>query len=65
VGSLDQWLKDRQLMIELVKQHLNRVVVRMKHQADKGRTEHQFEVGDLVFLKLQPYIPSSLAPRAN
>jgi hypothetical protein len=52
VGSLDQWLKDRQLMIELVKQHLNRVVVRMKHQADKGRTEHQFEVRDLVFLKL-------------
>jgi hypothetical protein len=37
----------------------------MKFQADKGKTERQFEVGDLVFLKLQPYIQSSLAPRAN
>jgi hypothetical protein len=37
----------------------------MKSQADKGRTERQFEVGDQVFLKLQPYIQSSIAPRAN
>jgi hypothetical protein len=37
----------------------------MKRQADKGRTERQFEVGDQVFLKLQPYIQSSIAPRAN
>jgi hypothetical protein len=37
----------------------------MKSQADKGHTERQFEVGDQVFLKLQPYIQSSIAPRAN
>jgi hypothetical protein len=37
----------------------------MKSQADKGRTERQFEVGDQVFLKLQPYIQSSIAPHAN
>jgi hypothetical protein len=52
-------------MIEVIRQHLNRANVRMKNQADKGRTELSFEVGDLVFLKLQPYIQSSLAPRAN
>jgi hypothetical protein len=52
-------------MIEVIRQHLNRANVCMKNHADKGRTELSFEVGDLVFLKLQPYIQSSLAPRAN
>jgi hypothetical protein len=52
-------------MTALVKQRVNRAVVRMKHQADKGRTERLFEVEDLVFLRLQAYIQSSMAPRAN
>jgi hypothetical protein len=51
-SDLDQWLQERQVMIELVKQHLNRACVRMKLQADKGRSERQFQVGDLVFLRL-------------
>jgi hypothetical protein len=37
----------------------------MKRQADKGRSERQFQVGDQVYLKLQPYVQSSLAPRSN
>jgi len=37
----------------------------MKRQADKGRSERCFNVGDSVFLKLQPYVQTSLAPRAN
>jgi hypothetical protein len=37
----------------------------MKHQADKNRTERTFAVGDSVFLKLQPYVQSSVAPRAH
>jgi hypothetical protein len=37
----------------------------MKSQADKGRSLRQFEMGDMVFLKLQSYIQSSLAPHAN
>jgi hypothetical protein len=64
VSNLSEWLQNRQLITELVK-HLNREVLRMKHQADKGHSERQFSVGDLVFLKLQPYVQSSLASRAN
>ncbi|XP_062183813.1 uncharacterized protein LOC133887844 [Phragmites australis] len=37
----------------------------MKHQADKHRTERVFAVGDLVYLKLQPYIQSSVAHRPH
>jgi hypothetical protein len=65
VSSLDQWMQDRSLMNELIRQHLNRAMVRMERQADKSRLERSFEVGDLVFLKLQPYIQSSLAPHSN
>jgi hypothetical protein len=39
VSSLSEWLQDMQLITDLVKQHLNRAVLRMKHQADKGRSE--------------------------
>jgi hypothetical protein len=52
-------------MTDLIQQHLNRAAVIMKSQADKGRSQHHPEVGDMVFIKLQPYIQSSLAPRAN
>jgi hypothetical protein len=37
----------------------------MKHQADKNRTERTFEVGDKVYLKLQPHVQSSVAYRTN
>lgn len=37
----------------------------MKHQADKKRSDRVFHAGDVVFMKLQPYIQSSVAPRAH
>jgi hypothetical protein len=38
---------------------------RMKHHADKWRSEQVFSVGDVVFLKLQPYLLQSVAKRSN
>ena len=35
------------------------------HQAGKNRSEREFSVGELVYLKLQPYVQSSIAPRNN
>ena len=52
-------------MQELIQQHLLRAQEHMKHQADKGHSERVFSVGDKVFLKLQPYVQSSLLCRAN
>jgi hypothetical protein len=63
--ELEQWLQDRKVANALIKQHLHRTAARMKFLADKGRTERVFAVGDWVFLKLHPYVQSSLAPRAN
>jgi len=37
----------------------------MKRQSDKSRSERRFMVGDWVFLKLQPYVQSSLSHRSN
>lgn len=58
-------MQDRQLMNSVIKQHLARSRLRMKKQADKHGSEREFRVGDMVFLKLQPYVQSSLAPRSN
>ena len=49
-------------MVAAVRQHLLRAQQRMKAQADKRRSECSFEVGDSVYLRLQPYVQSSLAP---
>lgn len=65
VPELSVWLQDRQVMDAVIKQHLNRSRQRMKRQADKHRSERVFAVGDMVFLKLQPYVQSSLALRSN
>jgi hypothetical protein len=39
VDSLDDWLQDRHLMTSVIKQHLQRAVLKMKHQTDKNRSE--------------------------
>jgi len=52
-------------MDELLQQHLNRAKSRMKKQADQHRSERHFNVGEMVFLKLQPYVQTSLAPRSH
>lgn len=63
--DVQEWLRERSLIIASVRQHLLRMQQRMKAQADKHRTERTFEVGAEVFLRLQPYLQSSVARRAN
>jgi transposase InsO family protein len=63
VPDLSTWLQTRQLMLQQVKLHLQRAQDRMKKQADKGRVERVFAVGDKVFLKLQPYCQKTVEDR--
>lgn len=64
-ADVGAWLQDRALILASVRQHLLRMQQRMKSQSDKHRTERTFRVGDEVFLKLQPYLQSSVAHRSN
>lgn len=65
VPALQSWLDERATVQALLQQHLNQAQQLMKDQADKKRSFRVFNVGDTVFLKMQPYIQSSVAPRAN
>lgn len=65
VPALQSWLEERAVVQDLLQQHLHRARQCMKTQAGKRRSFCEFTVGDQVFLKLQPYIQSSVAPRAN
>lgn len=64
-AELEQWLLERNLLNDLLYHHLHRAQQRMKHQADKNRSEREFAVGDQVYLKLQPFIQTSVASRGN
>jgi len=48
-------LQNRQLATQLIRDNLIKAQSRIKQQADKHKTERVFEVGDMVYLKLQPY----------
>ena len=65
VPDLNEWLSERSLMQDLVRQHLLRAQARMKKQSDKHRSKRTFEIGDWVFLKLQPYAQASVAQRSS
>ena len=42
ISDLSEWLHDRELMIDLIKQHLHCAKQRMKRQADENRSEREF-----------------------
>lgn len=45
-SQLADWLQQRLLMSDLLKQHLERAKLRMKRKAGKGRSECEFAVGE-------------------
>jgi hypothetical protein len=54
---------ERQNFIQLLREHLLRAQARIKAYADKNRTEREFQVGEDVLLKLQPYAQTSVINR--
>ena len=55
MDALDSLLCQRQAVLDTLNVHLTAAQARMKFQADKHRQDKSFEVGDWVFLRLQPY----------
>jgi len=65
IPDQQQWLTDRKMMTQLLQQQLIRAQQRQKFQADKNRSERSFTVGEMVYVKLQPYVQTSVAARSN
>lgn len=58
-STLDQQLKERDVILGALKEHLKLAQERMKKQADLKRKD-EFQEGDYVFLKIRPYRQVSL-----
>ncbi|KAK8914112.1 hypothetical protein KSP39_PZI024137 [Platanthera zijinensis] len=63
VASLAEHLQDRDIILDSLKHHLRRAQAKMSAFANKKRRDLSFQVGDRVFIKLQPYRQLSAARR--
>lgn len=60
VASVEDTLIDRTTVLRRLKTNIARAQNRMRQKANANRTDVSFNVGDWVFLKLQPYRQVSL-----
>ena len=60
VQAVEDHIEHQQEFLQLLKDNLNLAQNRMKQQADQHRSERSFDIGDWVFLRLQPYKQMSL-----
>lgn len=58
-------LEERERMLLILKFHLLRAKNRIKQLVDKHRSERSFDIGDWVFLKLQPYCQQYVVQRSS
>jgi len=63
VAAVDRNLKAREECIAMLKYHLQKAQQRMKAQADKHRLPKDISIGDIVYVKLQPYRQHSVSHR--
>ncbi|KAL5710325.1 hypothetical protein ACHQM5_020904 [Ranunculus cassubicifolius] len=64
-SEVNEYLHNRDLLRDIVKEALQKAQERMKIYADKRRTDRQLQEGEWAYLKLQPYRQSSVALRKN
>jgi hypothetical protein len=57
---VEDHIENQQQVLQILKDNLTMAHNRMKQQADQHHSERSFEVGDWVFLRLQPYKQMSL-----
>lgn len=65
IACVDRSLQQREATRNLLQFHLKRTQERMKHFADRKRSEQASQVGDMVYLKLQPYRQQSVCKILN
>jgi hypothetical protein len=57
---VQDWIQQSQDILRELKDHLQRAQNQQKVQADRHRVERTFEVGDLIYLRLQSYRQASI-----
>ena len=65
VPAIRDYLVTSDEVIRILKNHLKQARNRMKQHTDSRRTDREFEVGDWVFVCLQPYKQTSLKNSKN
>lgn len=65
VDAVNSNLQQKEKVIKLLRFNLQRAEHRMVQMANKKRSDRQFQIGDLVLLKLQPYRQQSLVWRPS
>jgi hypothetical protein len=65
VQAVEDHIENQQQVLQILKDNLTMAHNRMKQQADQHRSERSFEVGNWVFLRLQPYKQMSLKQATN
>lgn len=53
-------IQSRRVALEAIKANMEKASARMKYFADRHRTERSFEIGRMVYLKMQPYRHNAL-----
>ena len=64
MAAVDSLLQSRQHILTLLRQNLVDAQAHMKQQCDLHKSERAFNVGDWVYLRLQPYKQQLVAHRA-
>ena len=59
-GLLEPRFGSKRVRLRALKDNMATTQNQQKLYVDRGRVERQFEVGDMVYLRLQPYRQSSL-----
>ncbi|KAJ0444029.1 putative nucleotidyltransferase, Ribonuclease H [Helianthus annuus] len=60
VAAVEEFFTARETMVNTLKQALFKAKNRMKQFADQRRSERSFDVGEWVYLKLHPYVQTTL-----
>lgn len=65
VVAVKDLLQSRTSILQSITENLQWAQVRIRNQANAKRTDVTFQIGDYIFLKLQPYHQTSVASRQS
>ncbi|GMI65288.1 hypothetical protein HRI_000198100 [Hibiscus trionum] len=65
VNSVEEMFQFQSELNRVLKDQLLKAQNRMKQYADRNKSEREFQIGEEVYLKLQPYRQTSVALRKN